>query len=93
MDWNEQDLAFAPDETTNQQVRLPDTPSAENDSKESAPPHAANIKPDVKSKTQYGKKGVVFLILVLCVSAGGLVLGLINILNKENCSCSSRGMR
>lgn len=94
MDWNEQDfknLAFVPHGTKDKQIRLPDTPSTANDVKESSSPYAATVQhaEQKKFKTQHGKKLVIILILVLCLSVGGLVLGLINLLNKENCSCFS----
>ena len=36
-------------------------------------------------------KLAIFSILALSLSVGGLALGLMNMLNKEDCSCSSRG--
>lgn len=36
-------------------------------------------------------KLAIFSILALCLSVGGLALGLMNMLYKEDCSCSSRG--
>ena len=80
-------------ETKKPRVRLPDTPSTPTDGAESSP-LVVTIQPEhKKSKTQKCDiKLVIFFILVLCLSAGGLALSLMNMLNKENCSCSSRGM-
>ena len=81
-------------ETKTPRVRLPDTPSTPTDGAESSP-LMVTIQPEhTKSKTRRCDiKLVIFFTLVLFLSAGGVALSLMNMLNKENCSCSSRGMK
>ena len=82
---NKVDVARVRDE----QVCLPDTLLTSDHGAKSSAPHVVTVwmmgKCDIKL--------VIFFMLVFCLSAGGFVLGLLSILNKENCSCSSRGTR
>ena len=78
-------------QTTDQRIRFPDSPSSPN--AESSPLVVTANQEYKKSLTQTcDVKLVLLFILVLCLSVGGLVLGLMNMLSKENCLCSSRGM-
>ncbi|CAB4016392.1 Hypothetical predicted protein [Paramuricea clavata] len=81
-------------DTKKQRVRLPDTPTTPTDGAESSPLVVTIQQEHEKSKTRKCDiKMVIFFILVLCLSAGGLALSLLNMLNKENCLCSRRGKR
>ena len=71
-------------------VCLPETPTTLTDGAESSP-LVVTMHPPIHEKSRPGKcdfKMVIFFILVLCLSAGGLALSLLNMLNKENCPCS-----
>ena len=77
-----------------QRVRLPDTPSSPTDGAESSPLVVTTL-PEVQ-KSQSRKcdiKMIIFFILLLCLSAGGLALSLMNMMNKDDCLCSRKGTR
>ena len=79
-------------DTKEHMVRLPDTPTTPTDGAESSPLVITTLP--VAEKSKPGKcdlKMVIFFILVLCLSAGGLALSLMNMLNKENCMCTRKG--
>lgn len=79
-------------ETKKQRVRLPDTPTT--DGAESSPLVITTQTEHEKPKPRKCNfKIVIFFILVLCLSAGGLALSLMNMMGKDNCLCSRRGTR
>jgi hypothetical protein len=81
-------------DTKKPRVRLPETPTTPSDGAESSPLVVATLSsPQEKSKSRRkcDFKTVIFVLLVLCLSAGGLALSVMNMLNKENCLCSRKG--
>ncbi|XP_028398891.1 uncharacterized protein LOC114522416 isoform X2 [Dendronephthya gigantea] len=74
-------------------VCLPDSPPSPTDGAECSPLMVTTVQESDKPHKRRGKcdfKMVIFFLLVLCLSAGGLALSLMNMMNKESCLCSRR---
>ena len=75
-------------------VRIPDSPSTPTDGAECSPLMVTAVQEhdkQNKKKRDCSFKMVIFFLLVLCLSAGGLALSLLNMMNKKSCLCSRRG--
>ena len=83
-------------EAKGQRVRLQNRATTQSDGAECSPLVVNTTIPDYdkeRSSRKCDLKTIIFFVLVLCLSAGGLALSLMNMLNESNCQCSQKGKK